>query len=209
MPRKAKTADYVFINCPFTSDYRPLFDCIVFTVLACGFHPRTALEAADGSDVRMDKIVRLIKESTYRIHDLSAVELDEANGLPRFNMPFELGMVIGCKKAAGRAFASRSVLILERTRYTTQKCLSDIAGQDLRAHGGAPRTLCRIVRSWLAQESGRQNIPGENLIFSAYQQFSDQLPSICATADLDYEELIYPDLLGLAQQWLLEREKGA
>lgn len=197
--------DNVFINCPFSPDYRPLFDCMVFTVLACGFRPRTGLEAADGSDVRMDKIVRLIKESTYSIHDLSAVALDEVNNLPRFNMPFELGMVVGCKKVAGRAYASRSVLILEHTRYTTQKCLSDIAGQDFKAHNGQPRTLCRVVRSWLAHESGRANIPGENAIFNAYSEFAEQLPSICEAADLDYDELIYADLLGLAQQWLQER----
>lgn len=197
--------DYVFVNCPFTPDYRALFDCMIFTVLACGFHPRTALEAADGSDVRMDKIARLIKESAYSIHDLSAVELDEANHLPRFNMPFELGMVIGCKKVAGRDYASRSVLILEHTRYTTQKCLSDIAGQDLRAHNGVPRTLSRIVRSWLAQESGRKNIPGDTPIFTAYTRFSTELPAICEAAGLEYEELIYADLLGLAQQWLQEQ----
>lgn len=205
MAKPAVNPDYVFINCPFTTDYRALFDCMVFTVLACGFHPRTALEAADGSDVRMDKIVRLIRESTYSIHDLSAVELDDSNHLPRFNMPFELGLVIGCKKVAGHAYASRSVLILERTRYTTQKCLSDIAGQDLRAHNGMPRTLSRIVRSWLYQESGRKNIPGENPVFNAYTKFAAQLPSICEAAGLDHEELIYPDLLGLAQQWLQEQ----
>jgi len=197
--------DHVFINCPFTPDYRPLFDCMIFTVLACGFRPRTALEAADGSDVRMDKIARLIRESAYSIHDLSAVELDEVNQLPRFNMPFELGMVIGCKKVAGHSYASRSVLILERTRYTTQKCLSDIAGQDLMAHNGDPRSLSRIVRSWLAQESGRRNIPGETPTFAAYTRFADELPAICEAAGLEFEGLIFPDLLGLTLEWLLEQ----
>lgn len=208
---RAKTTinpDYVFINCPFTKDYRALFDCMVFTVLACGFQPRSALEAADGSDVRMDKIARLIKESTYSIHDLSAVALDDTNKLPRFNMPFELGMVIGCKKVAGRTYASRSVLILEQTKYTTQKCLSDIAGQDLKAHDGQPQKLCRIVRSWLVAESGRQGIPGQAAIFTAYERFAAELPDICAAADLEYDELIYADLLGLGQQWLQEQAKA-
>ncbi|AWT14866.1 MULTISPECIES: hypothetical protein [Stenotrophomonas] len=206
--KAAINPDYVFINCPFTTDYRALFDCMVFTILACGFQPRSALEAADGGDVRMDKIVRLIKESTYSIHDLSAVALDDTNNLPRFNMPFELGMVIGCKKIAGRAYASRSVLILEQTKYTSQKCLSDIAGQDLKAHGGQPQTLCRIVRSWLVAESGRSKIPGQTAIFNAYTRFSAELPDICGAADLEYEELIYPDLVGLAQQWLQEQAKA-
>ncbi|MFD1042027.1 hypothetical protein [Pseudoxanthomonas kaohsiungensis] len=194
--------DFVFINCPFSDDFKQLFQCMLFTVVACGFRPRTALEAADGGDVRLDKIVRLVRESSYSIHDLSAVELDSVNNLPRFNMPFELGMVIGCKKLAGRSYASRSLLILEHTRYTTQKCLSDIAGQDPTAHNGNPRTLTRVVRNWLSQESKRTNIPGERKVFEAYQRFDAELSDICNEAGLDIETLNYPDLLGFIQEWL-------
>ncbi|WP_046967817.1 hypothetical protein, partial [Luteibacter rhizovicinus] len=160
--------DSVFVNCPFSTEYRPLLECMVFSILACGFRPRSALEASDGGDVRLDKIIRLVKESAYSIHDISVVELDDTNQLPRFNMPFELGRVIGCKKLAGRKYTSRSVLVLERERFTYQKCLSDIAGQDTRAHGDSPRALARIVRTWLSQESGRTGIPGDQRIFVAY-----------------------------------------
>lgn len=197
--------DSVFVNCPFSADYRPLLQCMVFTILACGFRPRSALEASDGGDVRLDKILRLIKESAYSVHDISVVELDDINQLPRFNMPFELGLVIGCKKLAGRKYASRSVLILERDSFTYQKCLSDIAGQDTRAHRDSPRALARIVRTWLSQESRRKGIPGDKRIFSAYESFAVDLPAMCDTSGLDYAELSYPDLLGLTQEWLLER----
>lgn len=178
---------------------------MVFTILACGFRPRSALEASDGGDVRLDKILRLIKESAYSIHDISVVELDAINQLPRFNMPFELGLVIGSKKLAGRKYASRSLLVLERTSFIYQKCLSDIAGQDTRAHGDSPRVLARIVRTWLSQESQRSGIPGDRRIFAAYESFSSDLPALCDAAGLYYDELSYPDLLGLTQQWLLER----
>lgn len=53
----------VFINCPFDQDYEPLLDSIIFTVYACGFIPRSALEEDDSSDMRLDKIVRLIHSS--------------------------------------------------------------------------------------------------------------------------------------------------
>jgi hypothetical protein len=196
--------DSVFVNCPFSTDYRPLLECMVFTILACGFRPRSALEASDGGDVRLDKIVRLVKESAYSIHDISVIELDDANKLPRFNMPFELGLVIGCKKLAGRKYASRSLLVLERTRFTYQKCLSDIAGQDTRAHNDSPAVLTRIVRGWLSQESRRDDIPGDRRIFAAFEAFSADLPALCDASGLDYDELSYPDLLGFAQQWLQE-----
>lgn len=91
----------VFINCPFTDDYGELFDAMIFAVVACGFEPRSALERGDGGEVRMDKITRLIKASPLSIHDLSAVELDATNQLPRFNMPFELGLTLGIRAAGG------------------------------------------------------------------------------------------------------------
>ena len=37
----------VFLNCPFDVAYEACFEALVFSVLACGFHPRCALEALD------------------------------------------------------------------------------------------------------------------------------------------------------------------
>lgn len=205
MARNSVTAkDSVFINCPFTDDYRQIFHSIVFSVLACGFRPRTALEAGDGGDIRLDKIVRLIKESHYSIHDLSCVQLDKDNNLPRFNMPFELGLVIGCKKVAGVQYAARPILIMEHAAYTSQKCLSDIAGQDLKAHGESPARVINIVRAWLLQQSGRENIPGHIRIQNAFTKFYKLLPELCDVAGLEEAEISYSDYVYLAQQWLVE-----
>lgn len=205
MAASSEDEDSVFINCPFTDDYRQLFHSIIFTVLSCGFRPRTAMEAGDAGDVRLDKIARLITESAYSIHDLSAVELDNTNQLPRFNMPFELGMVIGCKKIARAHYARRPMLIMERTAYTSQKCLSDIAGQDLKAHAGSVSRTISIVRGWLLQQSGRQNIPGHVRIQNAFNDFYGLLPDLCVEAELEADDISYSDFVILAQQWLVQR----
>lgn len=202
-------ADSVFINCPFTDDYKETFHSIVFAVLSCGFRPRTAMEAGDAGDIRLDKIVRLIAESSYSIHDLSAVGLDETNSLPRFNMPFELGLVIGCKKIVGRKFSKRPILIMEYAAYTTQKCLSDIGGQDLKAHRGSILRVINIVRTWLLQESRRDNIPGQVRIQKAFTSFYEVLPILCETAELDVSDLGYSDFVILAQQWLVEKNAAS
>ena len=193
----------VFINCPFTADFRPLHEAMVFTVLACCFLPRSALETGDGGDVRLDKIVRLIKESQYSVHDLSAIDLDVDSGLPRFNMPFELGIAVGLKKAT-RAYASHCLLILEHEKYTYQKCLSDIAGQDLQAHGRDSGRLIAIVRNWLRTQSRRADIPGGARISAKFDLFQADLPRICADADLDREALPFVDLLSMVRTWLHE-----
>ncbi len=73
----------VFINCPFDSDYAPIFEAIVFAVHDAGFRPKCARERLDSSEIRLQKIVSLISDSKFSIHDLSRTELDEANRLPR------------------------------------------------------------------------------------------------------------------------------
>jgi len=88
----------VFINCPFDPGYRPVFDAITFAVSYLGFIPRCSLEEDDAAEIRLSKIERIIEECRFGINDLSAVTLDATTGLPRFNMPLELGLFFGCKR---------------------------------------------------------------------------------------------------------------
>src|SRR5688572_15103800 len=94
---RASFGNSVFINCPFDDDYWPMLEAIVFTVLACGFRPRSALEELDSGTVRLNKIERIIRACKYGIHDLCRVEPGAQTKLPRFNMPFELGLDIAAK----------------------------------------------------------------------------------------------------------------
>ncbi len=87
----------VFINCPFDEDYVELFDTAVFAVHDCGFIARSALEIDDGAQVRIEKIIAVIRQCRYGIHDISRTELDITTELPRFNMPLELGLFLGAK----------------------------------------------------------------------------------------------------------------
>lgn len=98
----------VFINCPFDAEYRDIFHAVCFTVLCCGFYPRSALEAINSAHVRLDKIFRLIGACDLSLHDISRTQPDPATGLPRFNMPFELGIAI----AYGRLAKPRSHLLI-------------------------------------------------------------------------------------------------
>src|SRR5258708_6812462 len=86
----------VFINCPFDSDYSPLLEAIGFAITACGYTPRCALEIIDSGYNRLTKIIDLIDVCDFSLHDISRTELNP-NGLPRFNMPFELGLTLGRK----------------------------------------------------------------------------------------------------------------
>jgi len=61
--------DNVFINCPFDKKYKPLFYSIVFTIYHCGFYPKCALEEDDATQLRLDKIMLLVEDCKYGIHD--------------------------------------------------------------------------------------------------------------------------------------------
>lgn len=198
--RTRKSLPSVFINCPFTEDYAALFEAMTFTVLACGFLPRSALEKGDGGEMRMDKIIGLIRRSPYSIHDLSAVGLDTTNHLPRFNMPFELGLTLGLRASASK-HAKHVVLILESQKYTSQKCLSDISGQDLQAHGGEVNRMILQVRNWLRLETGRE-LPGPRQIEFAFRNFRAALPGSCENAGISPADVPFAERLAMQWQFL-------
>lgn len=127
----------VFVNCPFDDGYKPLFNATVFAVLDCGFEPRCALQVYDSGQVRIDKIMELIEGCRFGIHDISRTELDPVNGLPQFNMPLELGIFLGAQRFGSGKHREKNCLVLDREPYRYQKFISDIAGQDIAAHGGA------------------------------------------------------------------------
>jgi hypothetical protein len=102
-------ANFVFINCPFDPGYNKKFRAIVFTIVYCGFEPRCSLELDDGSQNRLDKIMSIIGECKFGIHDISRTQLDSANRLPRFNMPLELGVFFGAKKFGGATTRKKRV----------------------------------------------------------------------------------------------------
>jgi len=59
-----------------------MFDAIVFAVIALNFDARSALERDTGTEERLRKIVRMIGESRFGIHDLSFMRVDRKTRLP-------------------------------------------------------------------------------------------------------------------------------
>lgn len=67
----ARREHSVFINCPFDKEFEPLMDSIIFSIVCCGFFPRSSLENGSVSISRIDRIKWTISNSKYSIHDLS------------------------------------------------------------------------------------------------------------------------------------------
>lgn len=176
--RKRPFDTSVFVNCPFDDGYQPQFRALVFVIEYCGFGVRCALEADDSGETRAEKLLRIIAGSQYGIHDISRTE-SNAEGLPRFNMPYEFGLFVGFKAGGIAKQAKKVVLVLDREKYRYQQFLSDIAGQDIRAHANAPNILIREVRNWLQNQTTRQ-LHGAEHIAARYRVFGDEIPSLLA-----------------------------
>jgi len=176
MPPRAKDFDRnVFINCPFDNDYLPLARALVFAVLACGFEPRIATERSDSGEVRVEKIRELIQSSRLSIHDLSRMEPLGPADLPRFNMPFELGLDHGCRHWGGAHLKGKQCLILEKERFRFQRVLSDISGSDIRPHGNDPEELVQQVRSWLRVVGKKSSLPPAGRVWENLSFFRSHL----------------------------------
>ena len=197
----------VFLNCPLDNEYAPLFRALVFAVQDCGFAARSALESGDCGEVRIVKIARIIGGCRLGIHDLSRTEPDRALGLPRFNMPLELGLFLGARAFGGARHREKQCLVLDREPYRYRGFCSDIAGQDVRAHDDHPEALIRAVRSLLVTaREGPGLLPGPQAMFDRFCSFLRDLPTVCARCRLDPWDLQFVELRTLVEEWVEENQ---
>lgn len=160
----------VFINCPFDAEYAPILQAILFCVIDLGFTPRIATERNDGAENRLDKICGLIETSQFSVHDLSRAQAGKKGEYYRLNMPFELGIDYGCRQYFGSGRERKRILILEEKPYRYQASLSDLAGCDIKVHGGDFQKAIRQVRNWLVSEA-RIQADGATRVMGHYIDF--------------------------------------
>ncbi len=202
---KLAAVDYdrqVFINCPFDDEYLPMLRAIVFSIHACGCKARCALEVVDAGEVRMSKILRLIRDCRLGLHDISRTSLDEVNGLPRFNMPLELGLFLGAAYFGTGGQRRKRTLVLDKERYRYQKFVSDIAGQDIKSHRNDAVAVIGIVRDWLNATHAREPLPGGKELARQYRQFMAEVPPKLLKFKLHESEMSFVDWQWIVQQWL-------
>lgn len=203
----------VFINCPFDADYKPLLDAIVFAIHDCGFVARAALEEVDSGRTRLHKIVRIIEQCDYGIHDISRTEASAPHNWPRFNMPFECGLFFGAREFGGRLHQNKRLLVLDAEPHRYRGTLSDIAGQDIGVHNDDPKHVVSRVRAFLARAARDRRIPGAEGIWKRYTLFRQQLPKLVAQIDLTMDEIDsldnFGDYVTVAVDWIRANERRA
>lgn len=138
--------------------------------------------------------MELLEESAFSIHDISRVQLEKSTKLPRFNMPFELGIAIGMKHLGRYALRDHQLLVLDADRFRYQQFASDLAGVDITAHHNRSRGLVRAVRDFLAPHQ-TEPLPDAATIHATYEAFLKRLPVAAHAAGQSVAQLTYVERL--------------
>lgn len=132
----------VFINVPFDLQYERLFLTLISGLVAFGRKPRCVLEIPQSKE-RLDRLMEIIDLCAVSVHDLSRVQgtLTPHHGrLPRFNMPFELGLAVARAK-----IGKHQVFILEAVPHRFEATTSDLKGYDALIHEGTVKGLLGCI----------------------------------------------------------------
>lgn len=194
----------IFVNCPFDDGYQPLLKTLLFSIIYMGYKPRIALESQDSAEVRISKIIGIIKESRFGIHDLSRIKSTKRGEYFRLNMPFELGLDIGCKTFGGKKFKNKKCLIFEKDRYEYQKALSDISGSDIIAHHNSAETICKEIRNWLTNVAEIPEPPSPTAVWLAWVDFNAWLfgnLSEKGYSKIDIENISIKEIIKYINKW--------
>jgi hypothetical protein len=166
--------------------------------------PRIASERLDSGETRISKIMAMIRESRFGIHDLSRLKSSGEGAFFRLNMPFELGLDIGCRAYGSGNLTSKRCLILETDPYRYQAAISDLSNSDIEPHGDDPARAMTAVRNWLAAETERR-IPGP---YALWVRFGGHVADVDAAlrADghsaQDVATLPVPEIIRRMRDWV-------
>lgn len=136
---------HVFFNVAFDDDTEWLYLSLILSIVGIGMHPRCVLDVPPDAS-RLQRLNALIRKCPFSVHDLSRVQLSNHGfRVPRFNMPFELGLAVAIAHKRRRRSAHR-FRVFEQTPHRLAQSLSDLNGYDPFIHAGTPVGLYRAMR---------------------------------------------------------------
>jgi hypothetical protein len=170
-----------FLNVSYDKAFESLFLAYIAGLCGFGLIPRATLEIPGGSR-RLDRTFKLIGECQYSFHDLSRVELDNKRPpTPRFNMPFELGLVVAWAKTNRKR---HDWFVFETQNRRLNKSLSDLDGTDPYIHRGSPTNVLRCLANALVRNRRQPTVTQLTKSFSDLKSASVAIKSDLKTRTL-------------------------
>lgn len=192
MPRPRKP-EPVFLNIPYDSKFEDLYVAYVVGLTQLGLDVTATL--AHPNQDRLAKIIELIEKCSFSIHDLSRIEA--SHGIPRFNMPLELGIAL-----YRSAKAKHDVYVFESKAFRAQRSTSDINKMDPRIHNGSPKGVMSALLSLFWQPDNPMTVPE---MLRSFRAVRAKLPLLLKNAGSKspFEKAVFQNLKLAA---LVERE---
>jgi hypothetical protein len=193
---RVKRIESVFLNIPYDKQFEDLYLAYIVGLTQLGLRVNATLAVPNQG--RLEAIIQLIERSDFSIHDLSRIELSE--GIPRFNMPVELGLALYRSHIAkGR----HRVFVFETKSYRAQRSTSDINGIDPQSHGGTPKGVMAGLRNIFRQPGNVTTVPE---MLASYRSLKRKVPELRRNAGSRslFEASVFRDLTVAA---LVESEK--
>lgn len=173
MARPQKRTPEVFLNIPYDKKFERLFLAFISGTISLGLNPRATLEITN-SVRRLDRILDLIRQCEYSVHDLSRVEVDRgAPRTPRFNMPFELGLSVALDKSGEHG--KRVWFVCESRNYRLAKSLSDLNGTDPFIHDGTIEGVLRELTNMFGRPGKQPTVQQMRVI---YRKLRSNVPAV-------------------------------
>jgi hypothetical protein len=172
VPPKSLDRPAVFLNIPYDMQFHRLCLAYICGVASFGLIPRATLEIPGAR--RLDRILELIEECPFSLHDLSRVQLSSPTPrVPRFNMPFELGLAVEWQRQS----REHAWYVFETQEYRSHRSLSDLAGTDVYIHGGTIEGVLTQLSNAFIRERRK---PSFSEMMRVYRTVRAALPSILA-----------------------------
>lgn len=195
MAKRKKSRARVFLNIPYDQKFERLFLAYVAGISPYGMFPHATLEIPDSSR-RLEKILNLERSCQYSVHDLSRVQRDAAKPrVPRFNMPFELGLCVS--DANRRRGQKQNWFVFEAEPNRLDKSLSDLKGTDPKIHSATIRGVLSGLGN-IFRRPGRQ--PSVPQMMTIYRRLRKNQAAILEAAGSDtlYSRRVFLDVCVLA-----------
>jgi hypothetical protein len=198
-PKRIKS---VFLNIPYDNGFEDLYLAYIVGLMQLCLRVNATLAVPNQG--RLEAIIGLIEKSDYSVHDLSRIEVTK--GIPRFNMPVELGLALYRSHLAKE---KHGVFVFESRRYRAQRSTSDINGLDPQIHNGSAKGVMAGLRNIFRQPGDAPTVPE---MLASYRAVQRRLPEIRVNAGSKslFEASVFKDLTVLAlieSQKLIERRR--
>ena len=177
-PSRTVARSDVFINVPFDSEYERLFLALIVGLTCLGLNPKCVLEVP-GNNVRLRLLVELIARCPFSLHDLSRVQASRIGRfrVPRFNMPFELGLAAAVGELGERR---HQWSVLETVRHRAWQSLSDVSGYDVAVHDGRVDGVFYVLLDIFGNlpRPPQPSISSMRNVYRELRRYSNTLPTV-------------------------------